>query len=109
MPLPKQPKGDPTQRPQPYSPLPTPNGNRSGTGCRGTPQFLTFEARGEEGLSLSKRRLGSALINPLASGRSNLVFGEGNPHARLMFIGEGPGYHEDRRVGPLSGQRDDFG
>lgn len=27
--------------------------------------------------------------------RTNPVFGQGYPHADIMFIGEGPGYHED--------------
>jgi len=31
----------------------------------------------------------------LASGRRNIVFGQGNPNARLMFIGEAPGAEED--------------
>lgn len=35
--------------------------------------------------------------------RRNLVFGEGNPHARLMFIGEGPGLEEDEKGKPFVG------
>ena len=31
----------------------------------------------------------------LCEGRTNVVFGEGNPNARVMFIGEGPGKNED--------------
>jgi uracil-DNA glycosylase len=31
------------------------------------------------------------------------VPGEGNPHAEVMFIGEGPGYHEDRQGRPFVG------
>jgi uracil-DNA glycosylase len=31
----------------------------------------------------------------LSSGRRNIVFGQGNPNARLMFIGEAPGAEED--------------
>jgi len=33
----------------------------------------------------------------------NGVPGEGNPHAEVMFIGEGPGYHEDRQGRPFVG------
>ncbi|WP_420809012.1 uracil-DNA glycosylase [Ammonifex thiophilus] len=40
---------------------------------------------------------------PLAAGRTNVVFGEGNPHALLMFIGEGPGAEEDRQGRPFVG------
>lgn len=39
----------------------------------------------------------------LATGRRSVVFGEGNPDAILMFIGEGPGSHEDRIGRPFVG------
>jgi len=32
---------------------------------------------------------------PLASTRTQVVFGVGNPAADLMFVGEGPGEQED--------------
>jgi uracil-DNA glycosylase family 4 len=35
--------------------------------------------------------------------RSSVVFGEGDPHAVLMFIGEGPGQEEDRQGRPFVG------
>lgn len=31
----------------------------------------------------------------LCTGRTNVVFGQGNPNANIMFIGEGPGREED--------------
>ena len=40
---------------------------------------------------------------PLHRGRTNAVPGEGNPLANLMFIGEGPGFHEDRQGRPFVG------
>jgi uracil-DNA glycosylase family 4 len=40
----------------------------------------------------------------LHSGRRNLVFGEGNPRARLMFVGEAPGEDEDRQGRPFVGK-----
>ena len=40
----------------------------------------------------------------LCAGRKHLVFGEGDPRARLMFIGEGPGYDEDRTGRPFVGR-----
>lgn len=40
---------------------------------------------------------------PLAAGRMNAVFGEGNQQARLMFIGEGPGADEDATGRPFVG------
>ncbi|HXF37252.1 MAG TPA: uracil-DNA glycosylase [Actinomycetota bacterium] len=39
----------------------------------------------------------------LARGRTQVVYGVGNPHADLMFIGEAPGYHEDRQGEPFVG------
>ena len=35
---------------------------------------------------------------------SNLVFGEGNPEAKVVFIGEAPGFHEDRLKRPFVGR-----
>lgn len=40
---------------------------------------------------------------PLYLGTKNGVPGEGNPEAEVMFIGEGPGYHEDRQGRPFVG------
>ena len=40
---------------------------------------------------------------PLAPTRHTVVFGEGNPHARLMFVGEGPGEQEDLQGRPFVG------
>jgi len=37
-------------------------------------------------------------------GRSQIVFGVGNPKARLMFVGEAPGEEEDRRGEPFVGR-----
>jgi DNA polymerase len=35
--------------------------------------------------------------------RTQVVFGEGSPSAELMFVGEAPGYHEDRQGRPFVG------
>ena len=39
----------------------------------------------------------------LASTRTNLVFGCGNEHSRIMFVGEGPGQQEDEQGEPFVG------
>lgn len=39
----------------------------------------------------------------LAAGRTNLVFGVGDPHASVLFVGEGPGYQEDLQGEPFVG------
>ena len=41
---------------------------------------------------------------PLCRGRKNIVFGAGNPHARLVFVGEAPGREEDERGEPFVGE-----
>ncbi len=40
----------------------------------------------------------------LPLGESNLVFGEGNPDAAVMFIGEAPGFHENEARRPFVGR-----
>ncbi|MCE5312954.1 MAG: uracil-DNA glycosylase [Nitrospiraceae bacterium] len=49
-------------------------------------------------------RIGECTLCRLSSGRTNLVFGEGNPDARIMFIGEAPGREEDRQGRPFVGE-----
>ena len=41
---------------------------------------------------------------PLAKGRTQVVFGVGNPAADLMFVGEGPGREEDLAGEPFVGR-----
>jgi DNA polymerase len=36
-------------------------------------------------------------------GRSQVVFGVGNPHASIMFVGEAPGFYEDQKGEPFVG------
>jgi DNA polymerase len=36
-------------------------------------------------------------------GRTQVVFGVGNPHASVMFVGEAPGFHEDQQGEPFVG------
>jgi uracil-DNA glycosylase family 4 len=40
----------------------------------------------------------------LSQGRTQVVFGAGNPRAELMFVGEAPGFHEDKQGLPFVGQ-----
>jgi uracil-DNA glycosylase len=41
---------------------------------------------------------------PLAEERNTVVFGTGDPDADLMFVGEAPGFHEDKQGKPFVGQ-----
>ncbi len=40
----------------------------------------------------------------LSEGRNKIVFGDGDPNARLMFVGEGPGADEDMQGLPFVGR-----
>jgi DNA polymerase len=44
----------------------------------------------------------------LAKTRTNAVPGDGSPTAEVMFVGEGPGYHEDRQGLPFVGAAGSF-
>jgi uracil-DNA glycosylase family 4 len=49
--------------------------------------------------------IGECTRCPLAyAGRRNIVFGDGDPNARLMFVGEGPGADEDESGLPFVGK-----
>jgi uracil-DNA glycosylase family 4 len=47
--------------------------------------------------------LGGCVRCKLHKKRTNIVFGEGNPNAAIVFIGEGPGHEEDREGRPFVG------
>jgi DNA polymerase len=50
-----------------------------------------------------RRELGDCKRCKLCSGRTQIVFGSGNPHAQLVFVGEGPGAEEDTQGVPFVG------
>lgn len=47
--------------------------------------------------------LGDCSRCKLCKGRTNVVFGEGDARARVMFVGEAPGFHEDQQARPFVG------
>ncbi len=57
-----------------------------------------------ESLQAIRADLGECARCKLAPGRRHLVFGVGNPQARLVFVGEGPGADEDARGEPFVGR-----
>ncbi len=54
-------------------------------------------------LDLQSRALACQLCD-LRSGATQVVFGEGNPSAHIMLVGEGPGADEDRLGRPFVGR-----
>ncbi|MFZ1087060.1 MAG: uracil-DNA glycosylase [Terracidiphilus sp.] len=55
-------------------------------------------------LQLIRDEIGDCTRCPLHQGRNKIVFGDGDPHARLMFVGEGPGADEDAQGLPFVGK-----
>jgi uracil-DNA glycosylase family 4 len=55
------------------------------------------------GLDAVRAELGECTRCKLHKGRKNIVFGEGNPNAALVFVGEGPGQEEDVQGRPFVG------
>ncbi len=59
---------------------------------------------GDGGLARIREEMGECRRCRLAEGRSQIVFGTGNPRARVLFVGEGPGADEDRVGEPFVGR-----
>jgi DNA polymerase len=57
----------------------------------------------KEGLEAIREDLGDCQRCPLSRQRRNIVFGVGNPRARIVFVGEGPGQEEDQQGEPFVG------
>ncbi len=79
------------------------------------PSRIPFPLQSEQGLLVSpedraqalvaiREELGNCSRCPLSAGRNKIVFGDGNPNARLMFVGEGPGADEDAQGLPFVGR-----
>ena len=50
-----------------------------------------------------RKEIGDCVRCKLSENRKHIVFGEGSPDARIMFIGEGPGKEEDIQGRPFVG------
>jgi uracil-DNA glycosylase family 4 len=61
------------------------------------PSGATARGGGDRSLDEVRAELGDCRRCKLAAGRTNIVFGQGNPQARLMFVGEAPGADEDEQ------------
>ncbi len=59
---------------------------------------------GSSGLQAVRQEIGECTRCRLCEGRTQIVFGDGNPRAELLFVGEGPGEQEDLRGVPFVGR-----
>jgi uracil-DNA glycosylase len=104
-PPPKAAAAAPPPAPQPMPPRPAP-------GVAAPPQqpSLAFEpakpaaAAPRRTLEEIRQELGDCTRCKLCKGRTNIVFGVGNPKAELVFVGEGPGADEDAQGIPFVGK-----
>jgi DNA polymerase len=71
------------------------------TPAEGEPAVASAAA---EDLERVRAELGECTRCGLCEKRSTIVFGDGNPEADLMFVGEGPGEQEDRTGLPFVGR-----
>lgn len=87
------------------SPSPSPAPPAAARLASDDPEALAARRQANEARlhALADRLSGCARCR-LSEGRTNLVFGQGDAAAELVFVGEGPGYHEDQQglafVGP---------
>ena len=58
----------------------------------------------DETLEQIRADIGECIRCKLCEGRTKIVYGDGNPDARLMFVGEGPGADEDAVGRPFVGR-----
>ena len=88
----------PREAPPLWTPEPGPVG--SSEEALGTARRLAAEAQSLDALRAALERFDGC---PLKETATNTVFADGNPQARVMIIGEGPGAEEDRRGLPFVG------
>ena len=83
--------------PPPHSETRRVNAESAVVAPRGASTSHSESAPGERAEALERLRASFAncALCAIAKDRHNLVFGQGNPRARLMIIGEGPGEQED--------------
>ncbi|MBI2343766.1 MAG: uracil-DNA glycosylase [Deltaproteobacteria bacterium] len=77
---------------------------RSPSSTPGPMQDRCAQAAVPESLAQIRADLGACQRCPLCQGRTQIVFGVGNPQAALMFVGEGPGADEDLQGEPFVGR-----
>ena len=79
------------------------------------PRPTRLSSRPQEGVLVSpenraqallaiRQELGNCTRCALSAGRNKIVYGDGDPNARLMFVGEGPGADEDAQGLPFVGR-----
>jgi DNA polymerase len=71
---------------------------------RSTPLAGPILTSSDTSLEAIRQEIGDCVRCKLHVARNNIVFGEGNPEAKLVFVGEGPGADEDATGRPFVGR-----
>lgn len=66
--------------------------------------FLSPAVQAVQTLEALRAEIGDCQRCKLCQGRTQIVFGTGNPHAELVFVGEAPGRDEDLKGAPFVGR-----
>jgi DNA polymerase len=88
----------------PVTPAPAPAPRRPAAPVETASLFTEPGVARADSLESLRAAIGECQRCKLAPHRTNLVFGVGNPRARLVFVGEGPGADEDARGEPFVGR-----
>lgn len=88
----------------PPEPVPPPGAARAVAPAAAAEYTLADKGCGSDALLAIRSGLGECVRCKLHGGRTRLVFGVGNPSARLVFVGEGPGGDEDVQGEPFVGR-----
>jgi len=67
-------------------------------------EIKVINANNEEQLKKVCQEMANCQLCQLAKTRHNLVFGDGNPNAQIIFVGEAPGADEDEQGLPFVGR-----
>lgn len=99
------PENVPSQVTNPYEPVPRKQPTAPADDLFLTQSPIVAPAERSAALRAIQEDIGDCKRCPLAfAGRHTIVFGEGDPNARLMFVGEGPGADEDAQGRPFVGR-----
>lgn len=66
--------------------------------------FASVEKVKNDSLPVIREDIGECTRCKLHKGRNKIVFGDGNPKAQIVFVGEGPGADEDKQGLPFVGR-----
>jgi DNA polymerase len=67
-------------------------------------EIKVINTNNEEQLKIVSREMTNCQLCALSKTRHNLVFGDGNPNAQVVFVGEAPGADEDEQGLPFVGR-----